>query len=270
MAHQTAIPGRQIARALRFARPVLARRLDDAATAAVLASMRARYADLAPAVPRLRAPTSRMTLRLGVDALAFYRALGDRVPQAERLALTQAFVDIWMDGQFDTWIARAVYGNRLLHRLYRRWWVWSANRADEADGWRFTYVPPRGALYYGIDVTRCGIVTFLARQGAAELAPVLCRGDLRIRKHLPRGVEFRRTGVLAEGAPVCDFRYYASPPGRGKADVPVPVPATMTTASGADASRPRNRAAAVWVSRSRRACSAAIRRCSVTWPFTSR
>jgi hypothetical protein len=62
---------KQLARALRFARAVLVLCFDAAATADVLQAVRARYADLAPAVPRLRAPPSRMTLRLGVEVCDF-------------------------------------------------------------------------------------------------------------------------------------------------------------------------------------------------------
>jgi hypothetical protein len=59
-----------------------------------------------------------------------------------------------------------------------------------------------------VDVTRCGIVDYLVKQDAAELAPILCRGDFHITKYLPQGIAFNRTRVIAEGGEYCDFRYY--------------------------------------------------------------
>jgi len=199
---------KQISRALRFAKAALARRFGEEESQGILAAMRSNFAILAPCVPELKAPTSQMTLRIAVDSLAFYHGLPADAPQAERLDLVQSFVNIWMDGQFDRWIARKVYANRTLHFLFRRWWFWSANRVDDADGWRFQLTPPEKGLFYGVDVTRCGIVDYLVKQGAAELAPILCRGDFHITKYLPRGIEFERTRVIAEGSERCDFRYY--------------------------------------------------------------
>jgi hypothetical protein len=69
-------------------------------------------------------------------------------------------------------------------------------------------VEPQGTLFYGVNVTRCGLAKYLNQEGAPELASVICRGDHHIEKYLPRGVEFKRTQVIAEGAPYCDFRYY--------------------------------------------------------------
>jgi hypothetical protein len=63
------IPRRQIKRALRFARPLLAQQLRGEAAAAVEGRLLEQYAAVAPAVPRLRSPMSRMTLRIAVDAL---------------------------------------------------------------------------------------------------------------------------------------------------------------------------------------------------------
>jgi hypothetical protein len=57
-------------------------------------------------------------------------------------------------------------------------------------------------------VIRCGVVKYLAKEGAPELAPLICRGDEHIRRYLPKNVEFKRTQVIAEGAACCDFRYY--------------------------------------------------------------
>ena len=127
---------KQTSRAVRFARPLLAKRFGEDKSHRILAAMRSNYAALTPSVSRLKAPTSRMTLRIAVDPLAFYRALPADVPQGERLRLVQSFVNDWMDGQFDRWIAREVYTNRTLHLLFRRWWFRSANRIDESDGWR--------------------------------------------------------------------------------------------------------------------------------------
>ena len=199
---------KQISRAARFAGPVLAQRFGEDQSHRILAAMRNNYAVLAPTVPRLKAPTSRMTLRIAVDSLALYRAFPADVPQAERLQLLQSFVDNWMDGQFERWISRKVYANRTLHLLFRHWWFRSANRVDELDGWRFQMIAPEKNLFYGVNVTRCGVVNYLVTQGAPELAPIMCRGDFQITKHLPRGVEFKRTRVIAEGGEYCDFRYY--------------------------------------------------------------
>ena len=202
------ISEKQISRAVRFAGPVLAQRFGEDKSRRILAAMRDNFAALAPSVPELKAPTSRMTLRIAVDSLAFYRALPADVPQAERLQLVQSFVNNWMDGQFDRWIARKAYANRTLHLLFRRWWFRSANRVDELDGWRFEMAPPEKGLFYGVNVTRCGIVNYLVNQGVPELAPIMCRGDFHITKYLPAGIEFKRTQVIAEGGEYCDFRYY--------------------------------------------------------------
>jgi hypothetical protein len=100
-----------------------------------------------------------------------------------------------------------VYRHRLSHLLLRRAWFASANQLDEPDGWLFRYHVGRPGLFYGVDVTRCGILRFLAAQGAPELAPLMCRGDYQITRYLPPGVTFERSQVIAEGASYCDFRY---------------------------------------------------------------
>jgi len=125
-----------------------------------------------------------------------------------------------MDGQFDSWLARHVHANRTLHRLHRRIWFSSVNRADEPDGQRFEYLPPEGERFYGVDVLRCGILRFMTRMGVPELTRLICQGDEHIRKYLPPGVEFQRTQLIAEGGTCCDFRYVLGPavvpPPRGR------------------------------------------------------
>jgi hypothetical protein len=113
-----------------------------------------------------------------------------------------------MDGQFDRWIARKVYANPLLHRLFRLQWFRSSNKADESDGQRFEILKQKGNLFYGMNVTRCGVVKYLDREGAPELAILTCRGDDQIVKFLPKNIAFQRSQVIAEGAPHCDFRYF--------------------------------------------------------------
>jgi hypothetical protein len=201
------IPKEQIKRALRFAQPVLAARFSGPEAQAFLAVMETNYQRLAPEVPVFKSPFNRMTLKIAVDVLAFHQAVLTVTSPPEALELIQPFVNQWMEGQFDRWIARQVYANQVLHRLYRRWWFANANRADEPDGQKFEYLSPTGDLYYGVTVKRCGILKYLTRMGAPELTPFICRGDFHIQKYLPEGIEFKRTQVIAEGGECCDFRY---------------------------------------------------------------
>ncbi len=200
----------QIERAIRFATPVVTAHFDEQKTQSILATMKSNYQTLAEEIPSFKSPFNRMLFKLGVDLLAYYRALLTVMSQPEAVTLLQPFVDNWMDRQFDRWVARAVYANRSLHLLYRRYWFASTNRADEPDGQRFKIYPPSGDLFYGVDVVRCGIVKFLGRMGSPEIAPFVCRGDLHIQKYLPKGIVFKRAGVIAEGADRCDFRYYVA------------------------------------------------------------
>ncbi len=200
----------QIERAIRFATPVVTSHFDNQKAQTILSAMKANYQTIGTEVPSFKSSFNQMTLKIAVDALAFYRALLTHAPRSEALALIQPFVDNWMDGQFDHWISRVVYANRTLHLLYRRRWFAITNRADEPDGQKFEFLPPAGNLFYGVNVVRCGMVKFLAQMGAPEIGPFLCRGDFHIQGYLPKGIVFERTQVIAEGGSYCDFRYYAA------------------------------------------------------------
>jgi hypothetical protein len=202
------ITNTQIERALRFATPMVNAHFDTQEAKAILSAMQENYQALALKTPSFKSSFNQMTLKIAVDALAFYQALLTKLPQSEALALIKPFVDNWMDGQFDRWIARAVYANRTLHLLYRRRWFADVNRADEEDGQKFQFIPPEGDLFYGVNVTRCGIVKFLIEMGVPEIVPYICKGDFHIQRYLPNGIVFERTQVIAEGGSHCDFRYY--------------------------------------------------------------
>ncbi len=202
------ITNTQVERAIRFANPVLATRFDQQKVQALLSVMRANYLTIAPEVPEFKSSFNRMTIKIAVDVLAFYRALLTELPPSEAIELIQPFVNNWMDGQFDRWIARFGYANQTLHLIYRRRWFDDINRADEPEGQKFEFLPPSGNLFYGVNVVRCGMVKFLAKMESPELTPFICRGDYHIQKYLPKGIEFKRTQVIAEGGESCDFRYY--------------------------------------------------------------
>ncbi|MCA2976993.1 MAG: L-2-amino-thiazoline-4-carboxylic acid hydrolase [Myxococcaceae bacterium] len=204
---------RQLRRALRFARPVLETRFDAAGVERMLEAMRRAYAEVGPHVPVLRSRFNRMTLAIAVDVLALFRALRTELRADEASALVQPFVDGWMDGQFESPIARFGYAHRPTHLLYRKLWFSSVNRADEPDGQKFEFLPTEGTRFYGVDVVRCGITKFLTAMGAPELTPFICRGDLHIQRYLPKGIAFRRTQVIADGGERCDFRYVETTPG---------------------------------------------------------
>ena len=57
---------------------------------------------------------------------------------------------------------------------------------------------------YGLDVTECGALKFLQKQGAEEMLPYICDVDYVMAEAM--GYELRRTKTLAWGCDRCDFR----------------------------------------------------------------
>jgi hypothetical protein len=77
-------------------------------------------------------------------------------------------------------------------------------------GWRFS---PAGSDGSAMDITHCPIADYLHSQGAAGLCVAAwCGRDGPAAERW--GAQLRRTGTLATGAAVCDFRYHIGPAAR--------------------------------------------------------
>lgn len=81
------------------------------------------------------------------------------------------------------------------------------------QGFRVRFVPGRpGEFAFGMDFLACGICTLFERHGAGRHTRLLCEVD-HITAQLA-GLKLTRTGTLAEGAPLCDFRWNVERAGR--------------------------------------------------------
>jgi hypothetical protein len=74
------------------------------------------------------------------------------------------------------------------------------------ENYVFRFVEGDGVEFdYGIDYTECGPCKFLEAEGVPELGPYLCVLDEISSDKFNWGL--RRTMTIAEGDPVCDFRF---------------------------------------------------------------
>jgi len=78
-------------------------------------------------------------------------------------------------------------------------------KKDEVYGW--AKVLPKSNAYLAVDYTKCGIVNWFRDQGVPEIAPIACEGDY-IQFALWKGLKFVRTKTIANGAAICDMRFY--------------------------------------------------------------
>ena len=66
-------------------------------------------------------------------------------------------------------------------------------------------LPGNGEYDLGYDYHQCGICKICSDEGCPELAKYLCRMDFVLADIM--GMKLVRTGTIAEGADICDFRY---------------------------------------------------------------
>jgi hypothetical protein len=83
-------------------------------------------------------------------------------------------------------------------RRYTDDWV---SEVVEGDGQDFDF---------GIDHTECGVVKYLQREGAPELAPYLCWVDYPMSAAMH--VRLDRSETIAQGGQRCDFRFSRGKP----------------------------------------------------------
>jgi hypothetical protein len=145
--------------------------------------------------------------------LAMYQSLqarGASVEEAARL-IYLGVSDFY--GSFPTsWLMRW-QGRRIAdqkHRDRRRRAAATSQQRRYPDDWVFEVVEGDGRdIVFGVDYAECGIVKYLAREGAPELAPHLCWLDYP--QFAAMHLRLVRTETLAQGGQRCDFRL-----GRGK------------------------------------------------------
>lgn len=72
--------------------------------------------------------------------------------------------------------------------------------------WVFTLIDGDNKSFdIGVDISDCAILKFYREQGVEECAPCLCMMDFAQSQIF--GLGFNRSGTLADGAPVCDYRW---------------------------------------------------------------
>jgi hypothetical protein len=193
---------------LAYGRGVIIGRLDEQAFDAVCEAAREELARLEPSAPRYSQMVNRVNFEHTLPALAIYRALrgGLGLEQEAALDLMHAVVDEsvrrMIEGSWPMRLALGLVGrSRLLAWLVER----TFTSVDEPHGWLASRPASTGA-HLAMDIHQCGLVRYLTEVGAAELAPVLCDGDLVTARYM--GLRLERSRTLSRGAEICDFRYY--------------------------------------------------------------
>jgi hypothetical protein len=168
------------------------------------------FEKLIPQIPYIGGSTNSMTDTLVqmTSLLALYRVLkreGKPVAEIGNLfyEIAQAQVN-----RFPQWlrylIGRFYLSRWNVRRLQKRAAV-SQQRQYPGD-FVIELVPADDSkTFQGINYLECGVVKFFAQQGAAELAPHMCRIDYLLFPAI--GIQLNRTGTIAQGCTHCDFRF---------------------------------------------------------------
>jgi hypothetical protein len=102
------------------------------------------------------------------------------------------------------WQGRQLFSQRRIDQ--RRQAAAISQQRRYPDDWVFDIVDnDKGNFEFGVDYIECGIVKYLTRQGASELAPYLCWLDYPLCTAMR--VKLVRTETIAQGCERCNFRF---------------------------------------------------------------
>jgi hypothetical protein len=163
-----------------------------------------------PGLPYIGGDENRLTQALYMTAawLAMYRALrarGASTDEAARLIYLggASFFDSIPTRWLMRWQARRMSGPKFVEQ--RKSAAAVSQQRRYPDDWVFEFVEGDGRSFdFGADYTECGLVKYLHREGAPELAPYLCWLDYP--QFAAMGLRLDRSQTLAQGGQRCDFR----------------------------------------------------------------
>jgi hypothetical protein len=204
----------RIMREVRFALPHFRKRVVEAygkaEGEAIAREAMQRFEALLPDLPYIGGDENRNTSSLyGAAAmLAMYRSLqarGASVEEAARLIYlgTASFFGSVPTRWLLRWQGRRMAGRK--HQDQLRHAAAISQERRHLDDWVFEVVDGDGRDFVsGVDYTECGIVKYLVREGAPELAPYLCWIDYP--SFAAMHLRLDRTETIAQGGQRCDFR----------------------------------------------------------------
>lgn len=118
------------------------------------------------------------------------RAAGEIVNRRSRVA-----------ARFQAWLVGTRIFQALIERMARR-----THHGRAQSGFVVEFVRGDGQAFdFGYDISRCAIVALFAAEGAARHAPLMCKVDYIT--SAVAGLRLKRSGTIAEGQPICDFRF---------------------------------------------------------------
>jgi hypothetical protein len=201
---------RQVRFAFRHYRKLLADAYGKAEGEAIARETLQRFEALLPEIPYIGGDENSNTRLLYMLAawLAMYRTLqarGASVEQAARLIYlgSARFFNSIPIRWLMRWQGRRMFRPKRLDQRRRAAAISQQRRYP--DDWVFEFVERDGHDFEaGVDYTECGVVKYLAREGAPELAPYLCWIDYP--QFATMHLRLDRTETLAQGGQRCDFR----------------------------------------------------------------
>ncbi len=209
----------RILREIRFAIPHYRRCIahaygKDVAEAVVTETIQ-RFEVLLPEIPYIGGSENTLTENLYLSAamLAMYQSLKARGKSVGEVAglIYQGTASLYSGFPFH--LLLRFQGRQLLTRKridQRKRAATISQQRLYPDDWVFEIVEGDGQTFgFGVDYTECGIVKYLAREGAPELAPYLCWLDYPMCRSMQ--VKLVRTETIAQGCERCNFRFSRGP-----------------------------------------------------------
>lgn len=191
-------------------RQALSRHFDDQKIAALEAESLAEYNDLLPDLPYIGGRKNEGTINIimGAIVLAIIRPL-------EKEELTQREIGEIIYGAFDHYfkarprllqltLGKLAQSGFFIKRLKKQI-IDSSRREFEGDFVMELVEPSGGDFDFGYNYTQCALHRLFAEHKAGDYLRYVCLGDYALFRSL--GIGFSRGQTIANGAPICDFRF---------------------------------------------------------------